>query len=443
MKDDNAKRLRANRVWLTANSCDLEEFKGQVERSLDRADYPFASDVVSNVLVYDGLEARKAAASPESRKELLAEWVDAFTDGPGIIVIRNAFPDHAAIDKSNAHYWAIIEEERASNVGGGDHFAKPGANDRIWNALEKLCLRDPAVFASYYGNAIIALVSEAWLGPSYQITSQLNVVNPGGAAQVAHRDYHLGFQSAAAIERFPVHVQRLSPVLTLQGAIAHCDMPVETGPTLYLPFSQSYLPGYMATARPEFRDYFDKHHVQLPLAKGDAVFFNPALFHAAGTNRSKDVRRIANLLQVSSAFGRAMESVDRLKMSLKLYPALKDLVADQTHYRGRRRQRHRGFSRRLFLPDQSRPRPAERRHGAQDPAGLDAPGAQGGLDAGNVQPGGASAGHAEADLGRDVLHLELRDSIATHLGRRPSYLSQGSVCAFWRSRPSCQRRSTL
>ena len=39
------------------------------------------------------------------------------------------------------------------------------------------------VFAAYYGNAVIALVSEAWLGPSYQITSQLNVVNPGGAAQ--------------------------------------------------------------------------------------------------------------------------------------------------------------------------------------------------------------------------------------------------------------------
>ena len=30
MKDDNAKRLRANRVWLTANSCDLEEFKEAV-----------------------------------------------------------------------------------------------------------------------------------------------------------------------------------------------------------------------------------------------------------------------------------------------------------------------------------------------------------------------------------------------------------------------------
>jgi ectoine hydroxylase-related dioxygenase (phytanoyl-CoA dioxygenase family) len=329
MKDDNVKRMRSNRVWLSEASCDLDAFRPIVERSVKRADYPFAREVVSNVIVYDGLEARAAAVSPETRKELMAEWVEALTDGPGIVVIRGAFADLTAIDKANAHFWAIIDEERLSNVGGGDHFAKPGANDRIWNALEKLCLRDPAVFAAYYGNAVVALVSEAWLGPSYQITSQLNVVNPGGAAQVAHRDYHLGFQSAEAIERFPVHVHRLSPVLTLQGAIAHCDMPIETGPTLYLPFSQSYLPGYMATSRPEFRDYFDNHHVQLPLAKGDAVFFNPALFHAAGTNRSKDVRRIANLLQVSSAFGRAMESVDRLKMALRLYPALKDLLADQ------------------------------------------------------------------------------------------------------------------
>ena len=123
MKDDNAKRLRANRVWLTADSCDLDEFKALVERSAKRSDYPFASELASNVPIYDGREAGRAAASPEARKELMAEWVAAFTDGPGIILIRNAFPDVTGIDKSNAHYWAIIEEERASNVGGGDHFA--------------------------------------------------------------------------------------------------------------------------------------------------------------------------------------------------------------------------------------------------------------------------------------------------------------------------------
>jgi ectoine hydroxylase-related dioxygenase (phytanoyl-CoA dioxygenase family) len=117
-------------------------------------------------------------------------------------------------------------------------------------------------------------------------------------------------------------------VLTLQGAVAHCDMPVETGPTLYLPFSQTYELGYLAWRQPHFIAYFDKHRIQLPLAKGDAVFFSPALFHAAGSNRTSDVKRMANLLQISSAYGRAMESVDRTRMSRALYPALLELGAE-------------------------------------------------------------------------------------------------------------------
>jgi ectoine hydroxylase-related dioxygenase (phytanoyl-CoA dioxygenase family) len=223
----------------------------------------------------------------------------------------------------------MIDEQHRTNSARGDHFAKPGANDRVWNALEKLCLADPAAFARYYGNDIIALVSEAWLGPAYQITSQLNVVNPGGEAQIPHRDYHMGFQTESEIGRFPIHAHRLSPMLTLQGAVAHCDMPLETGPTLYLPFSQTYLPGYLAALREDFRAYFAEHKVQLPLKLGDAAFFNPAVFHGAGTNHSKDIKRIANLLQVSTAYGRAMESVDRLKMSVALFPALKRLLAEK------------------------------------------------------------------------------------------------------------------
>jgi ectoine hydroxylase-related dioxygenase (phytanoyl-CoA dioxygenase family) len=114
----------------------------------------------------------------------------------------------------------------------------------------------------------------------------------------------------------------------LQGAVAHTDMPAETGPTMYLPHSQKYLPGYLAWRQPEFREYFSAHHVQLPLRKGDAVFFNPALFHAAGANRTADVRRMANLLQVSSAFGRAMEVVDRKVMSSLVFPSLLAMAAD-------------------------------------------------------------------------------------------------------------------
>ena len=315
----------ASRVWLTSSSCNLDDFIAQTSRVTALADYPFATKIAANVPVYDGDAIRAAAKDPDTRRAIMAEWAEGMLNGAGMVVFTNAFEDHAAVDAATAIFNAIIAEQHRAGTGGGDHFAKPGANDRIWNALEKLCLAAPAVFARYYGNDIIAMVSQAWLGTGYQVTSQLNVVNPGGAAQTAHRDYHMGFQTVEEIAQFPAHAHRLSPLLTLQGAVAHCDMPVESGPTLYLPCSQSYELGYFAFHKPEFHEYFAKHHMQLPLNKGDAVFFNPALFHAAGHNRTTDIKRMANLLQVSSAYGRAMESMDRARMALALYPALPGL----------------------------------------------------------------------------------------------------------------------
>lgn len=131
------------------------------------------------------------------------------------------------------------------------------------------------------------------------------------------------------MEKFPAHVHQLSPVLTLQGAIAHCDMPLETGPTQFLPYSQQFIEGYLAFSRPEFQEMFTRDHVQLPLTKGDAVFFNPAVMHAAGSNTSTVTHRMANLLQVSSAFGRSIEVIDRTEMCERLYPVL--VTAIQRH----------------------------------------------------------------------------------------------------------------
>ncbi|MEV1066386.1 phytanoyl-CoA dioxygenase family protein [Streptomyces sp. NPDC050263] len=314
-------------AWVTEQDCDLDVFRSLVERTTDLADFPHATTVEGNVLVYDS-ERLRTAADPSGTgrepagRELRAELVRALADGPGIVVFRGAFPDPAVVDRLTAAFDALIAEQHASGTTAGDHFAKPGANDRVWNALEKAALYDPEAFAEYYANDILALVSRAWLGPGYQVTSQVNVVNPGGAAQSPHRDYHLGFLSNEVAAAYPAHVHRLSPVLTLQGAVAHCDMPVESGPTLYLPYSQTYEPGYLAWRLPEFQAYFDEHRVQLPLAKGDAAFFNPAVFHAAGTNRTTDLRRTANLLQVSSAFGRAMETVDREAVANAVFPVL-------------------------------------------------------------------------------------------------------------------------
>ncbi|MGW0827243.1 phytanoyl-CoA dioxygenase family protein [Streptomyces sp. NPDC002845] len=304
-------------MWLTEDDCDLDTFRSVVAQRTDPQNYPLADGVEQNVLVYDSDRLRSA----EPRR-VRTEWVRALLDGPGIVVLKRAFADLDVVDRASAAFTALIDQERAAGTARGDHFAKPGANDRVWNALGKLAARAPETFADYYANDMLALVAEAWLGPGYQVTSQINVVNPGGAAQSPHRDYHLGFLSDERAAAYPAHVHRLSPVLTLQGAVAHCDMPVESGPTLYLPYSQRYEPGYLAWRRPEFIAHFDEHHVQLPLDKGDAVFFNPALFHAAGHNRSADIRRMANLLQISSAFGRSMETVDREAMANAVFPAL-------------------------------------------------------------------------------------------------------------------------
>ena len=307
--------------WLSTADCVLDDLKALVGQQTDLADYPHADAVERNVLIY-GDKVHAAVGSTAGRTTVQTELIRALTDGPGIVVFKRAFGDLSVVDRATEAFLAQIVAEKAAGTAAGYHFARPGANDRVWGALDKLAVAEPAVFADYYANDVIALISEAWLGPDYQVTSQVNVVNPGGQAQTAHRDYHLGFMDAAASARFPAQVHRLSPTLTLQGAVAHCDMVVESGPTLYLPYSHQYEPGYLAFHLPEFAEYFQENYTQLPLEKGDATFFNPALFHGAGTNVSSDVRRMANLLQVSSPFGRAMETVDRVAMCRALFPVL-------------------------------------------------------------------------------------------------------------------------
>ena len=90
----------------------------------------------------------------------------------------------------------------------------------------------------------------------------------------------------------------MSQFLTLQGAVAHVDMPLESGPTTFLPYSQRCEENYMLWRREDFKEYYKENKTQQPLEKGDAVFFNPGLIHAAGDNVSFNVDRMANLVQV-------------------------------------------------------------------------------------------------------------------------------------------------
>jgi len=302
----------------------IDNFRELIEKKTDIDDWQLASSIEQNALVYNASELLPSLLAEQAKqhssdatteqtatektfaRSLMAEWSAALSEGPGIIVIREAFSQHHAdgsenltLEHASEMFSDLIETEKTQFDSQGDHFAKPGANDRVWNALEKHCMANPRNFIDYYKNPFMHLASTAWLGPNYQTTAQINRVNPGGEAQKPHRDYHLGFMSTEQAARYPLRAHLTSPNLTLQGAIAHCDMPIESGPTLYLPYSQIEPSGYVEFHRQEFQDYFQKHKAQFELKKGDLVFFNPALMHAAGHNRSNDIYRVGGLIPQS------------------------------------------------------------------------------------------------------------------------------------------------
>ncbi len=315
-------------VWLNEGSADIKLLRDACARETDTRRVPLASKIAKKIPVYDGEAVRHAAEleakAPQRIRAYQQEWAQVLASGAGAVVIENAVDDIALLDAVTDVFYTIIKRE-AQLDSGADHFAPAGSNTRIWNGHEKLCIESPELFARYNANAVMAKMCRAWLGPGYQITAQANIVHPGGQAQHCHRDYHMGFQTTERLYEYPAHVHAMSPMLTLQGAIAHSDMPLESGPTKLLPFSQTFLPGYLATARADCVELFEEMHVQLPLKKGDMLFFNPALMHAAGDNKTTDVQRFANLVQVGSAYARTMELLDKTRMSIAVYPALQQL----------------------------------------------------------------------------------------------------------------------
>lgn len=316
-------------TWYSKETADLAEFRTLLDTTTNADEVPHAERIEKNIPIYTAESMRNTCQTPEGRRAILSEFANVFLKGAGAIVITRAYQDTSVIDTASKHFENIIARERETG-SGGDHFAKPGANDRIWNSFQKLCEEDPSCFAHYFSNDMIALASEAWLGPNYRMTSQVNQVRPGGEAQQAHRDYHLGFMPGDSAAKYPPHVHDLTAALTLQGGIAHCDMSLESGPTQLLPFSQKFGAGYVAYTRPDFQEEFKKRYVQLPLNKGDLLFFNPALFHAAGANKTTDTERLVNLLQVSSTFGVPIETVDHMSICKAVYPALQAAKSDET-----------------------------------------------------------------------------------------------------------------
>ena len=137
--------LQRHRSFFTVDDVNVDDLRALVDTVTPAERYPNAEAIDREVVVYDMAVER----SPEQRQAMLEELADVFGGGPGVVVMRNAVAPEV-IARATEAFEALIEQEKADGIGRGDHFAAPGANDRVWNALEKLAVADPETFVDYY-----------------------------------------------------------------------------------------------------------------------------------------------------------------------------------------------------------------------------------------------------------------------------------------------------
>src|SRR5437764_15102322 len=96
--------------WSEA-TCRLDDLLEVLADRTDLNDFPLATEVVAEVLIYDANRLLEAPAD-----EAQAELVRAFADGPGIVVVRGAYPDRTVVDRATAAFEEMIAAQRASGA---------------------------------------------------------------------------------------------------------------------------------------------------------------------------------------------------------------------------------------------------------------------------------------------------------------------------------------
>ena len=154
--------------------------------------------------------------------------------GPGVVVFEGAFSPMS---------WARAEPATRFCDHRHPTRGRPGPRQVITSASpapttgsgtprrSSRCTR-PTSSPSTYANDTLAVVCEARrAGDEDASAGRDNVVNPGGKNSVRTRRSPPRIRPRRApggLSRYP---HRTSPASALEGAVAHCDMPTESGPT--------------------------------------------------------------------------------------------------------------------------------------------------------------------------------------------------------------------
>ena len=364
--------------WLSASECRLDDLLAVLADGTHLDRYPHADRAVQGVLVYDSAAIAAVMGDPARRRELQAELADALANGPGVVVfagrVRGRRGRRCGDRRVRRHHRRAAcrrAARRATTSASPAPTTGSGTPSRSSRSARPTCSSATTPTTSSRWRR------QAWLGPGYQITSQVNVVNPGGLAQARTATT----TSASSRTRSPPSSRRtctpVSPVLTLQGAVAHSDMPVESGPTL-LPAALAEVPARLP---------------RVAAARVPRALRGAPRAAAAGQGRRRVLQPRAVPRRRHEPHGRRPTDGEPAAGVVGVRP--RDGVDRPRPRRGRRstttwckahvdrglgppgaRQRHRGQRRGLRLPDQPRPRPARRRPGAADPGRPRAPGAR-------------------------------------------------------------------
>ncbi len=73
------------RARLRTADCDLDELARITAQRTTLADFPLATEVVDDVIVYDADRLREAVARTDGEEAVAGELVRALTDGPGVV----------------------------------------------------------------------------------------------------------------------------------------------------------------------------------------------------------------------------------------------------------------------------------------------------------------------------------------------------------------------
>lgn len=100
--------IQQKQNFLHCRDCNLDDFKAICEEKTQLEDYPQASEVADDILIYE--KGNLDFNDQEKLQQLEYEWASALMHGPGVIIIRSALTPETT-DGATEILNQIIQEE--------------------------------------------------------------------------------------------------------------------------------------------------------------------------------------------------------------------------------------------------------------------------------------------------------------------------------------------